>query len=487
MNKKVKTRLKRIVTGLLALSMVVGLIPQTAVPAKAATTASVSLTSYGRKGTVDVGKKTKTGTWWKMSLSGYTAFCLDLGKTCHSGNTFVKGDTHTWTQNTGGDKAPYYSRVIRWYVLDAKRSKKAYVMSQALLWAISEESTSESNLKNVIKQVQNNTGYYSSTTTNALYRKIFETSENFEVKCSVWTKSGGSKNYQRLMTVDAEPTPPVYKTLDKSMYYRQRVTIHKKDEDGKGLGGIKFTLSSHNLDDLYSFSVYDKDGTESSSADEDDIDDFELSGETTDGGTIAWRMTFKLFSDEMVYYPDSELSGMSADQKKEAKEQLEDEGYKQGVNFGKNMTKAEAEELAKEDLADQYDDADNKYTLTENSVGKNKNVIMDPTYAKGVSLTLKKENSWKQDKDGNWPDMLAEHPTQYSKAYETNITNKYKKATIKVKKKAGNTADGKAHGDATLEGAVFQLYSDAPTRLQYMISLEMLKQQASIRQQQMVP
>ena len=163
----------------------------------------------------------------------------------------------------------------------------------------------------------------------------------------------------------------------------------------------------------------------------------------------------------MVYYPDSELSGMSADQKKEAKEQLEDEGYKQGINFGKNMTKAEAEELAKEDLADQFDDADNKYTLTENSVGKNKNVIMDPTYAKGVSFTLKKENSWKQDKDGNWPDMLAEHPTQYSKAYETNITNKYKKATIKVKKKAGNTADGKAHGDATLEGAVFQLYSDA--------------------------
>lgn len=461
MKTKVKSRLKRIVTGLLAMSMVVGLLPQYAVPAKAATTKTVSLSSMGRKGTVDVGSKTKSGTWWKMRLDGKSAFCLDLGKTCHSGNTYVAGDTHKWNQSTGGEKAPYYARVARWYAVDCKHSKKSFIMSQALIWAISEGSTSETNLKKVIKQIQDNTGYYSSSTANALYRKIFEYEGAFEAQCTVWTKSGASKNYQRLLMVDADVTPLNYHTIDKSTYYRQRVTVQKNDEDGKGLGGIKFSLSSNNLDDLYSFSVYGKGGNETSSADEDDIDDFELEGETTDSGHVSWRMTFKLFSNEMVYYSDSDLADMSADQKKAAKEKLEDDGYKQGVDFGKNMTKAEAQELMDEDIKDQIDDISNTYVLTEKSVGSNKNIFLDPVLAKGEKFTLTKANSWQKNKDGDWPDLLEEHPTQYSKAYQVSITNKYKKATIKVKKKAGNTSDGKAHGDASLEGAVFQLYSDA--------------------------
>ena len=53
-----------------------------------------------------------------------------------------------------------------------------------------------------------------------------------------------------------------------------------------------------------------------------------------------------------------------------------------------------------------------------------------------------------------------EQPTQYEKAYITNLTNKYKKAAISLAKKSGGSADGSAHGDATLDGAVFQLYAD---------------------------
>ena len=48
---------------------------------------------------------------------------------------------------------------------------------------------------------------------------------------------------------------PNYKTITDHTYYRQRITLHKQDEDGKGLGGIKFTLSADNLDDLYSFGI----------------------------------------------------------------------------------------------------------------------------------------------------------------------------------------------------------------------------------------
>ena len=160
MKSKIKSKLKRVVTGLLAMSMVVGLLPTNSITASAATTRTVSLTSYGRLGTVDVGSKVKSGTWWKMSLGSNTAFCMSLGKTCHSGNTYALDETHKWDQDTGGQKHGYYAKIIRWYVNDCKRSKKGFVMSQALMWAVAEGSNSESNLKNVIKQVKANTGYF---------------------------------------------------------------------------------------------------------------------------------------------------------------------------------------------------------------------------------------------------------------------------------------------------------------------------------------
>ena len=208
-------------------------------------------------------------------------------------------------------------------------------------------------------------------------------------------------------------------------------------------------MSADNLDDLYSFNVFDRNGDTTSNADEDDNTEFEVSGSTTDGGTVAWRMTYRLEADEMAYYTDDTLAAMNAEQKKAAKEALEDDGYKQGVHFGKNMTKAEADDLIKQDLKAQMKDISNAYTLTENSVGNNKNIFLDPSLAKGVKITLKEANSWQKNASGDWPDKLVEHPTQYEKAYITNLTNKYKKATISIAKKSGGSADGSAHGDAT--------------------------------------
>ena len=87
MKSKVKKRCKQMLTGLLALSMLCGLLPQNTVSVSAATTAKTNVSSYGRLGNVDVGSKTKTGTWWKINVGSKTAFCLSLGKTCHG--TFV--------------------------------------------------------------------------------------------------------------------------------------------------------------------------------------------------------------------------------------------------------------------------------------------------------------------------------------------------------------------------------------------------------------
>ena len=461
MKSKVKKRCKQVLTGLLALSMLCGILPQNAVSVSAATTAKTKVSSYGRLGNVDVGSKTKTGTWWKINVGSKTAFCLSLGKTCHTGNTYQVTDTHTWNQNTGGEKHGYYAKIIRFYVNDCNRAKKAFVLGQALIWAVSEGNTSEANLKNVIKQVKANTGYFPNKTVEELYKQIFQPTGAWEAKATMWEKTGATKGYQKLITVDADILQnPNYKTITDHTYYRQRITLHKQDEDGKGLGGIKFTLSADNLDDLYSFNVFDRNGDTTSNADEDDNTEFEVSGLTTDGGTVAWRMTYRLEAEEMAYYTDNTLASMNADQKKAAKKALEDDGYKQGVHFGKNMTKAEAEDLIRKDLNSQIKDISNSYTLTEDSVGNNKNIFLDPAMVKGVKITLKEANSWQKNSNGDWPDKLVEHPTQYSKAYMTTITNKYKKATIVVAKKSGGSADGSAHGDATLDGAVFQLYSD---------------------------
>ena len=46
-------------------------------------------------------------------------------------------------------------------------------------------------------------------------------------------------------------------------------------------------------------------------------------------------------------------------------------------------------------------------------------------------------------------------------AYVTGVTNRYKKASIQVVKADGYSSDKKAHGDACLDGAEFQLYADA--------------------------
>ena len=174
MKSKVKKRCKQVLTGLLALSMLCGILPQNAVSVSAATTAKTKVSSYGRLGNVDVGSKTKTGTWWKINVGSKTAFCLSLGKTCHNGNTYLVTDTHTWNQNTGGEKHGYYAKIIRFYVNDCNRAKKAFVLGQALIWAVSEGNTSEANLKNVIKQVKANTGYFPNKTVADLYKQIFQ-------------------------------------------------------------------------------------------------------------------------------------------------------------------------------------------------------------------------------------------------------------------------------------------------------------------------
>ena len=399
-----------------------------------------------------------------MHLNGKKAFCLNLGYTCHSGNTYTAQETYHWDQDTGGEKHGYYAKIVRWYVLAKKRSNKGFILSQALIWSVAEGRNSKAQLKDVIKQVQKNINISPSKSVNDLYEDIFEPIGNWTADLTFWQKTGNSKKYQRLLTVDAETVDvPGYapKSIHDYTFYRQRITVLKKDEAGKGLGGIQFTLEAHNLDDLYSFAMTDRNGSEFNNADEDNDTSFEMTGKTLDSGRIAFRMTYKLSTMHYYYYADNELAAMSADEKKAAKKFLTDDmDLDEGVDFASDMTKESAEKLMNKEMKEMKNDIENTYTLTEDNTGDNKNLIVDSEFAKGVKITLKKANSWEKDDDGQWADSKVDIASEYSKAYITGITNKYKKATIKVVKKDSYSTDKKAHGEAELEGAEFQLYED---------------------------
>ena len=460
---KLKRKIRRMMAFALALVMLCGGIPTNTMVADAAATAAVKLSSLGRKGTVTIGSKTKSGTWWQMNLNGKKAFCIDLGYTCHTGNTYVAEETHQWDQDTSG-KNGCYAKIIRWYVITKKRSQKAFVMSQALIWSVAEGRNSESQLKDVISQVKANIKLSSDKSAADIYQDIFNPSGEWTAQITFWQKTGNSKSYQKLLTVDADKDDLDYEpeSVSDHTYYRQRITVMKKDEDGKGLGGIQFTLDADNLDDLYSFSMTDRDGTEFSDGDDDNDTSFSLTGHTLDSGRIAFRMTYKLETMEYYYYPDSELEKMSADEKKKAKKYLTDElELDEGVDFASDMTKESARKLMNQEMKELKSDISNTYTLTEDNTGDNKDIILDPNFAKGVKITLNKANSWEKNDDGVWPDSLEEVASDYSKAYITGVTNKYKKASIKVVKIDKFSNDKKAHGEADLDGAQFEIYADA--------------------------
>lgn len=125
-NMKMKKRLTRGLSFILAVIMLSLIIPTNMTVANAATS-TASLTSLGRKGSISIGSKKKTGTWWQMKLNGKNAFCVNLGYTCHSGNTYEAEETHHWDQDTGGAKNGYYAKIIRWYVIDKKCCGQAFL------------------------------------------------------------------------------------------------------------------------------------------------------------------------------------------------------------------------------------------------------------------------------------------------------------------------------------------------------------------------
>lgn len=436
-----KKKLSKFMSFLLVFGLVLGLCPIPAKKAEAATK-SVSLDVLGSHGTTTIGSKKKSGEWYKMTVDGKKAFCMNLGYTCHSGDKYSESSSGTYSTDDGGKKA-LKAYIGYWFDQTMKQSNKAFIVAQALLWGIEEDKTSESQLKTILTNIKKSTGYYSSKTANQLYKDIFQESGTLSVKYKEYKYSGSSSHRQILLHMkasDKEEPEPHPMNVDSN--YRQIIKFTKKDEVGRPVPGAKFTIEAMNIDQLY---YYKLNGT-GTDVDEE-IPDFTIEATTDSNGQFTIRYTYRIQTQTYYFYTDDELANMDSAAKKKAKEEMEEKGQK----HSSDMSETKAQDMMEEELADKLNAIKNQYIIKEIDSG-NPNIFIDPDLAKGMSV-------WYDEEYTNFNYNTSEEANLLYKNVEA--VNKYKKASVQVNKLVSNTRDKKAHGEVSVDGAMYQLYSDA--------------------------
>lgn len=438
-------------SALLAVIMTIGLIPMGSVTVKAETK-NATLSNLGALGTVKIGSKAESGTWYQTEVAGTPVFCLDLGKACHAGDVYVSSDA-TYSSNSSNAKKANEAKIGYWYSVTKNESTKSWVYAQALMWACEEGETSEKKLTDVISQVRKNTGYYDSKSAAELYAEIFKISATVSCKIKMW-KYGGSGSYRQvLLEIVGTPILPVYEKINDTLVYRQRITIDKTDEDGNPVSQVPFEVTAQNYKELYDYKVNGWGDAETGDADGESV--FSSVAETDSSGRITYKFNYQIQSKNYGYVKASDLGSMTADDKKDIKNKMDDKN----INYASDLTKAGAEKLMKADLDAQMKKISNQYAVKEVGAGSD-DMLVNSEYANGKIITIESAGSWTKV-NGSWPETADKTYANYSKATKLGIVNKYKKATIVVNKKVENTSDNTAHGDTSVDGAVYRMYTDA--------------------------
>lgn len=473
MKSRKRSYIKRFVAYAVMFAMILGICPQTQKQqAKAASTYAVSLNQLGKLGAFKAGSKGKgsNDNWWKMTVNGKPTFCLNLGLTCHSGDTYEEKSSGTYKSHGSGEKGPWYACIGYWYDQVQNRSNKAFAMAQALCWTIEEEGTSKSDLVKAIRTVQTNTGWFGSKSAEELYTTIFQylDSDKAEVQADYtryeYTGNQSGKR-QVLMNLDSNLllTPPNWKTYSTSKRYRQRITLYKKDEDGNPLANVEFSLTVDNVDECY-YILCNGAGEATEEADFGSANtDFFTTTNTTDAsGRLYYIFAFRLQTKEYGYVDDAALATLDNDAKKKVKAEMDEDD----VSYGSGLTQAEAQELAADDLNQQFAKISNTFVIQETNTN-NGNLVVDTDYGSGKTITIDSAHSWFRDdandywEDKHWQDEGKGNACDYSKNIIETVKNDYKRVSYKIKKNDDYATDKKAHGDAVLQGAAYRLYSDA--------------------------
>lgn len=438
-------------SALLAVIMAIGLIPMGSVTVKAETK-NATLSNLGALGTVKIGSKSESGTWYRTEVAGTPVFCLDLGKACHAGDVYESSDA-TYSSDSKNEKKALEAKIGHWYSVTKNKAAKAWVYAQALMWACEEGETSEKKLTDVISQVRKNTGYYDSKSAATLYDEIFKISATVSCKIKIWKYGGSEKYRQVLLEIVGNPIIYGYELTNDTLVYRQRITIDKTDEDGNPVSQVPFEVTAQNYKELYDYKVNGWGDAESGDADGESV--FTSIAETDAKGRITYKFNYQIQSKNYGYVKASDLNDMTADDKKKIKEKMDDANIK----YASNLTKSGAEKLVKDDLDAQMKKISNQYAVKEVGAGSD-DMLVNSEYANGKIITIESAGSWTKV-NGSWPETADKTYADYGKATKLGIVNKYKKATIVVNKKVENTSDNTAHGDTSVDGAVYRMYTDA--------------------------
>lgn len=436
----------------MAVIMTIGLIPMGSVTVKAETK-NATLSNLGELGKVKIGNKSESGTWYQTEIAGTPVFCMDLGKACHAGDVYVSSDD-TYSSNSSNAKKANEAKIGYWYSVTKSEATKAWVYAQALMWSCEEGHTSEKDLKDVISQVRKNTGYYNSKSAADLYDEIFGITTTVTCNVKIW-KYGGSGEYRQVL-LEITSTPPLdfpYEKINDTLVYRQRITIDKTDEDGNPVARVPFEVTAQNYKELYDYKVNGWGNAETGDADGDSV--FSSVAETDSKGRITYKFNYQIQSKNYGYVKASDLKNMTADDKKAVKEKMDDKN----ITYASNLTQTGAKELMQADLDAQMKKISNQYAVKEVGAGSD-DMLVNSEYANGKIITIESAGSWTKV-NGSWPETADKTYADYGKATKLGIVNKYKKATIVVNKKVENTSDNTAHGDTSVDGAVYRMYTDA--------------------------
>lgn len=435
----------------MAVIMTIGLIPMGSVIVKA-DTKNATLSNLGELGTVKIGNKSESGTWYQTEIAGTPVFCMDLGKACHAGDVYVSSDD-TYSSNSSNAKKANEAKIGYWYSVTKEKSTKAWVYAQALMWSCEEGNTSKNNLTDVISQVRKNTGYYNSKSAADLYDEIFGITTTVTCNVKIW-KYGGSGEYRQvLMEIKGGPVEYDFERINDTLVYRQRITIDKTDEDGNPVARVPFEVTAQNYKELYDYKVNGWGNAETGDADGDSV--FSSVAETDSKGRITYKFNYQIQSKNYGYVKASDLKNMTADEKKAVKEKMDDKN----ITYASNLTQTGAKELMQADLDAQMKKISNQYAVKEVGAGSD-DMLVNSEYANGKIITIESAGSWTKV-NGSWPETADKTYADYGKATKLGIVNKYKKATIVVNKKVENTSDNTAHGDTSVDGAVYRMYTDA--------------------------
>lgn len=432
---------------ILVLVYMIGFYPVEVAEVKAAS-AAVSLSNLGKIGSLKVGTKTKDGSWWQMHIGGDDAFCMTLGYTCHNGDRYQSSSEVYKSTDSGikGKKA----YIGYWYDKVQKQSNAAYIMAQALFWGLEEGETSKNKLTSIMSTVKKNTGKFSSKTAEQLYEDIFERSGTVNISVLTWKHIGSGAKRQELMTVKAsgerEPKP---QSVHVDEWYRQRINLEKKDESGQPLEGVTFSVEAKNIDELYGMTMSGKSSEE--------VNGFIGTGTTNKNGRLQFCFEYRIQTKDYFFYLPNDIEEMTAEEKIKISKEMDEKGYAHAADLSENGAKA----LMEKDLKNQLAMIQNEYTVVETNAGSD-NLFIPPEYKKGKTIQLTEKDSWlKGNSSGQWPETELKLTEENMMGHWERITNKYKKVSLNLVKRDGYSKDGRAHGEATLNGAVFQLFQDA--------------------------